>query len=68
MDRVISPIPYYFMQWTRILRSIYAEIEKLQKNFIWGHPNGGRRLHTINWDVMMCKDKVCGSIGIKRLF
>lgn len=63
---VISSIPYYSMQSTHIPRSVYADIEKLQRNFIWGHPKGGRRLHTIRWDVM-CRDKNCEGLGIKRL-
>lgn len=54
------------MQSTCIPKSICAEIEKLHRNFIWGHPEGGRRLHTISWEVMR-RSKKSGRLGIKRL-
>lgn len=54
------------MQSTRIPKGICDEIEKLQRNFIWGHPEGGRRMHTLSWEVL-CKNKECGGLGIKRL-
>lgn len=63
---VISSISYYFMQSTRIPRTICAGIEIVQRILIWGHPDGGRCLHTISWEVM-CRSKKCGGLGIKRL-
>lgn len=56
---VISSILYYSMKSTRIPRAIYLEIEKLQRNFIWGHVDGLRKAHTISWDTI-CKDKRIG--------
>lgn len=38
----------------------------MQRNFIWGHPDGGRCMHSISWEVM-CRDKNHGGLGIKRL-
>lgn len=53
---VISSILYYSMQSTGISRSICAKIERIQRKFIWGHLEGDRRMHTVNWE-MMCRNK-----------
>ncbi|KAF7826277.1 ribonuclease H [Senna tora] len=48
---VISSIPYYAMQSSRIPKKVCEEIEKKQRNnFIWGH-----------------HDEAAGGLGIKRL-
>lgn len=54
------------MQSTRVPNSVCLEIEKIQRDFIWGHVNGHRKVHSINWDTI-CKDKPYEGLGIKKL-
>lgn len=63
---VISSIPFYFMQTTRVPVSVCLEIEKLQHDFVWGHVNGGRKFLAMRWDVV-CRNKKCGGLGLKKL-
>lgn len=63
---VISAIPFYAMQSTRIPTCVCNETEKLQRNFIWGHDENSRKVHTIGWDTI-CKSKDQGGLGIRRL-
>lgn len=57
---VISSMPYYAMQSTRIPILVCNEIEKVQRNFIWGHLIGPKKVHSASWDM------VCGGLGIKN--
>lgn len=54
------------MQSTRIPISICTEIDRIQRDFIWGHPEGGIKMHSVSCD-MMCKSKGEGGLGIKKL-
>ncbi|XP_061367124.1 uncharacterized protein LOC133310245 [Gastrolobium bilobum] len=42
------------------------DIEKLQRNFIWGDEELKRKAHYVAWEVM-CQPKECGGLGIINL-
>lgn len=63
---VLSSIPYYHMQYAKIPKSIYNEIEKIQRGFIWGDAEQGRKAHLVGWD-MCYQEKVYGGLGFKKL-
>lgn len=63
---VISSIPFYAMQSTRIPMSICSEIEMLQRNFIWGPDENKRKVHTISWETV-CRNKNQGGWELKSL-
>ncbi|KAF7834640.1 putative ribonuclease H protein At1g65750 family [Senna tora] len=63
---VISTIPYYAMQSTKIPQITCLEIEKMQRNFLWGHMDNVRKPHPINWKTV-CTPKDRGGFGIKHL-
>jgi hypothetical protein len=48
---VISSIPYYHMQYAKIPKTICDEIEKIQRGFLWGNTDQGRKTHLVNWNV-----------------
>ncbi|KAF7815494.1 ribonuclease H [Senna tora] len=54
------------MQSTRIPHVTCSEIEKLQRNFVWGHPDNERKPHHVGWKTV-CSPKSYGGLGIKRL-
>lgn len=45
---------------------VYKEVEKMQRDFIWGSVEGQRTCHLINWDTL-CLPKCVGGLGFKRL-
>jgi hypothetical protein len=62
---VISTIPYYHMQYAKIPKTICDEIDKIQRGFIWGDSDQGRKAHLISWDVC-CLPKVDGGLGFRQ--
>ena len=63
---VISLIPMYTMLVARIPVSVCKEIERLQRNFIWGHEDVGKHFHSIGWD-RITRPKEFGRLGFRRL-
>lgn len=63
---VIQSIPVYSMMTNPIPKVCLKEIEKLQKGFIWGDSDAGRRLHLVKWDTLMLP-KNQGGLGVRNL-
>lgn len=62
---VLSSIPTYFMSVHVISMSVAKQIERLQRDFLWG--NGGEgSYHLVAWD-RICRPKVHGGLGVRRL-
>ncbi|GAU51253.1 hypothetical protein TSUD_412460, partial [Trifolium subterraneum] len=63
---VIQAIPVYPMMSTSIPKSCLHEIEKIQRTFIWGHSEEGRKAHMIGWNQVTLP-KEMGGLGIRKL-
>ena len=47
-------------------KSVAKRLDKLQRDFLWGGGNTGRKIHLINWKVV-CTQKEKGGLGIRRM-
>lgn len=56
----------YPMQHDVIPQGVIEEVEKLQRDFIWGATEGKKVWHALAWNNM-CKTKAAGGVGIKSL-
>ncbi|KAF7843157.1 ribonuclease H [Senna tora] len=63
---VLSTIPYYFMQHSSIPKGVTNEIEKLNRNFLWGSTNEKRKQHQVSWPKV-CLPRKIGGLGIRSL-
>ena len=48
----LSHIPNYFLSLFKILASVAAKIERLQRDFLWPGVGKGKRYHLVSWDAV----------------
>ncbi|CAH9085655.1 unnamed protein product [Cuscuta epithymum] len=65
VQSVTTAIPQYVMQSSLILMSICDSIDKINRNFLWGHKGDRSKIHLVNWDEV-CKPKEEGGLGIRK--
>lgn len=66
MQSVSSQMAIFAMQHVQIPVGVCREIERLQRDFIWGSSNEKRRLHALNWDTL-CMPKNQGGYGFREM-
>lgn len=66
VNSVTNTIPLYHMQHDILPSGVLLDIERLQRNFIWGEEEGKKAWHQLAWD-RMCMPKHLGGVGIKSL-
>ena len=52
----LSHLPIYTMSLFRIPKGVKSELEKIQRDFLWGGGNLDRKMHLVKWG-MVCTSK-----------
>lgn len=65
-NSVLGSMASYHMQHEKIPKSILLNIERSQRDFIWGSNPNGRKPHLVSWEVL-CKPKHSGGMDFKNL-
>lgn len=63
---VIEVIPIYPMMVMAVPKTCLQEIQRLQRNFIWGHDDAQRKVHAVRWSKVTLP-KYQGGLGIRDL-
>ncbi|KAK0587703.1 hypothetical protein LWI29_027305 [Acer saccharum] len=63
---VTSALPVYTMQSVKLPSELCLKLDKLNRNFLWGHTENKKATHLIKWD-MVCSPKSRGGLGIKKM-
>ncbi|GAU38338.1 hypothetical protein TSUD_61990 [Trifolium subterraneum] len=63
---VIEAVPTYAMMSTLILKACLEDIQRLQRQFIWGDTENKRRFYAIGWDRITVPKKM-GGLGLRKL-
>lgn len=63
---VIEAIPIYPMMTAKMPKSCLEEIEKIERDFIWGNTYHVRKVHAVRWEVVARPEDV-GGLGLRNL-
>ncbi|KAL8129019.1 hypothetical protein V2J09_018174 [Rumex salicifolius] len=51
---VLTSLPLYVMQSSKLPRGVCDDIDKIVKQFIWVSSVDQRRIHLLSWGTMVC--------------
>ncbi|PNX75251.1 ribonuclease H, partial [Trifolium pratense] len=63
---VLEAIPIYPMMTTKIPKSCLNDIQRIQRNFIWGDSESGRKFHAVSWEKVTTP-KWMGGLGLRNM-
>jgi ribonuclease HI len=63
IQAVTSSIPAYYMQNAALPSSICSELDKLNRDFLWGSNEEKKKMHMVGWDKI-CRPKKDGGLGL----
>lgn len=59
-----STISNYTMQTVKLPKKVCKEIDRLNKNFLWGHTEERKKIHNVKWEKV-CRQKEHGGLGLR---
>lgn len=62
---ILNQIPNYYMRVFNLPQIINNQIDRINKNFFWGHSDSNKKIHLTNWENIT-KSKSCGGLGLKN--
>ena len=62
----LSSLPIYFLSMFRMPKIVWARLEKIQRDFLWGGGNLECKPHLVNWNTV-CQEKSRGGLGVRGL-
>jgi hypothetical protein len=63
---VLEAVPIYPMMSSKIPKACLDEIQKIQRNFIWGDGENVRKFHAARWSIVTTP-KQMGGLGLRKL-
>ena len=63
VQSVTSSIPAYYMQSTALPSSTCSELDRLNRNFLWGSSSDKRKMHMVGWNKV-CRPRNEGGLGL----
>uniref|UniRef100_A0A2N9IBY2 Reverse transcriptase domain-containing protein n=1 Tax=Fagus sylvatica TaxID=28930 RepID=A0A2N9IBY2_FAGSY len=63
IQSVTSAIPSYYMQNVALPSRVCLDLDKLNRNFLWGSTEEKKKMHMVGWNKV-CRAKNLGGLGI----
>ena len=64
IQSVTSSIPAYYMQNTMLPSKVCSDLDKLNRDFLWGSSRDSKKMHLVGWDKV-CRPKCDGGLGLQ---
>lgn len=61
----LTPTVNHVMQAQQLPNEVHNKIDRITRNFLWGHDNQTRKLHPIGWETIT-KPISEGGLGIRK--
>jgi hypothetical protein len=61
---VLNSIPIFYLSFLKIPVVVMKKIIRLQREFLWGGTNGGRRISWVKWSEV-CQPRSNGGLGVR---
>jgi hypothetical protein len=65
LQSVTAAIPIYTMQSAQLPVATCERLDKLNRDFLWGHTENKSKVHLVKWDTV-CQPKCKGGLGLKK--
>nr|AIK35195.1 LINE-type retrotransposon LIb DNA [Ipomoea batatas] len=60
----LASVPTYTMQALALPVSTCNDVDKICRNFLWGHTDNTKKIHTVNWSHI-CRPRQMGGLGLR---
>lgn len=64
LNSVLNFIPIYYLSFMRMPSKVRRNLVRIQREFLWGGVEGGRRISLAKWKVV-CQPKDNGGLGVR---
>ncbi|PKI46327.1 hypothetical protein CRG98_033303 [Punica granatum] len=66
INSTCAAIPSYFMQCSRLPKTTISNLDKINRDFLWGSTSDKKKLHLVSWEVIT-RPKSMGGLGIPNM-
>jgi hypothetical protein len=63
INSVLNVIPIFFLSFMKMPVSMWKNVVKIQRQFLWGGVRGGKKISWVKREVV-CKEKSQGGLGV----
>jgi exonuclease III len=64
LNSVLNSIPIFSMSFMKMPTQVWKKLISIQRAFLWGGVNRGRKISWVKWEVV-CQSKCNGGLGVK---
>jgi hypothetical protein len=66
LNAVLSDIPIFFLSFMKLPASVWKEIVRIQRKFLWGGVSDRKRINWVKWETI-CLPKAEGGLGVRDI-
>lgn len=64
LNSVLNAIPIFYLSFFKMPVGVVKKVVRIQREFLWGGTEGGRKISWVSWKVV-CQPKEVGGLGVR---